>query len=317
MDNEVLKETNVREALNEIYVTGILLENDLEKKLTSDGKMNVISGSVKIKTSEDNIVAVRMYANEFKKDSREINKIYTGLETVMNEYKSVAKYGLEEADHVSISRGNINFNTFFQNGKELSGATYRANFINRTSKDDNMRAEANLEVYVEKVVPEMDKDGNETGRAVVHGLVVMSPEAKNSNAIEPVKLFCEEDIAGDIMDADLQGQTALFYLDIRAMEKEVTREVPMKIGKPRTIKFTNKSNELVVTGVGDIYEEDDDNPKAYKRSTIKKLKNLREERLEAKRANATSPSASANNVGAKPAVSRLNLTGAKTGGSLY
>ena len=76
-------ETNLKEALNELTVEGVLHEKNLEIK-TDDGKKS-ISGSISIQTSDTNIVTLRVNQNEYTKAGK-LNSIYAGLVTV-KEYK--------------------------------------------------------------------------------------------------------------------------------------------------------------------------------------------------------------------------------------
>ena len=99
-----MSETILREADNKVFVEGTVSEINFEIK-EIDGK-EAIMGDIVIQLDDDSICTVDIFSYKFKKDGNE-NTIFKGLSTVMNEYKSIAKFGKEEADKVRISGAKL------------------------------------------------------------------------------------------------------------------------------------------------------------------------------------------------------------------
>lgn len=293
--------TNLRDPENEVRVEGYLSEKNLEVK-QFDG-VDTIVGDLKIQTSETNVLTFRVYTPKLKKDKTP-NKIYDGIATVMNEYKSIAKDGKENADRIRITAGQMNPNTYFVNGQELYNIQYRSSFFNRVApgKEGDLKAEAIIELFVKAIVPEMNKEGEPTGRVIVKGLMPLVSSDKN-NVIEPVDLIApaEDGIAEAIEDSDVvtPGKTVTFYADIINNVRTYDVEVPVLIGKPRIEKKTERKEELIITNVKCSYDPEDENSKAFDPEVIRKAVTERETRLAEKKAASSKPANAGNASGAK------------------
>ena len=102
-----MADTNLRQADAKVVVEGYVSEKDLNIVRGDDG-INSIRGSLTVKTSEDNFVRFSVICKEKTNRGTE-NKAYAGLVTVMNEYKSIADVGAEEADYINkqLKRGSL------------------------------------------------------------------------------------------------------------------------------------------------------------------------------------------------------------------
>ena len=128
-----MEETNLRLAENEVQVTGILTEKELNESMDKNNQP-VIKGTVTIKTSDLNFVKINVYASKYTKDKRE-NPAFTGLQTVINEYKSVAEVGTEEATRLSVRKGQLQFRTFAgRDGNIVNAMQYSSNYFNTSSE---------------------------------------------------------------------------------------------------------------------------------------------------------------------------------------
>ena len=241
-------ETNLRQAETKITVAGLLLSKNLEKTTDNNGN-TVIKGDLTLKTDELNSIRFKVYCGEKKKDGTK-NNTFDGLVTVMNEYKSVADVGEENADYVYVGSGQ--FNTYRnQNGQDVT--SYQSNFFSRAKAREPMR-EWKAEMFIKSKMPEMDNTGEETGRLKIRGI------APNFNGIDIIDFVVPKDIA-DQVDGLLEvGTTFVVYGDI--INSRVEKKVEMLIGKPRT-EYEYK-NELVLTGVERQVEE----PNAYEADAI-------------------------------------------------
>ena len=236
-------ETNLRQADAKVTVIGIVSDKKLEMK-TENG-VRTIEGTVTIKTDDTNFVQMRVRCADKKKDGSN-NKTFTGVMTVMNEYKSIADNGADEADRVRTS-GQINLFRSNQNGNEI--VSYTSNFFSRVKNTQNVepKAEFEVEMYIEKLVPEVNKDGEETGRYKICGWI------PTYNGIEPLTLFVPEELADVVSDIYQPRQTARFYGNIIQNITYETKEIPMAFGV-KTKTESEFINELVVTGGSPAYD---------------------------------------------------------------
>ena len=235
-------ETNLRQADAKVTVIGIVSDKKLEMK-TENG-VRTIEGTVTIKTDDTNFVQMRVRCADKKKDGSN-NKTFAGVMTVMNEYKSIADDGADEADKVRAS-GQINLFRSNQTGDEI--VSYTSNFFNRIkpNQDYEPKAEFEVEMYIKTLVPEMNKDGEETGRYKIVGWI------PTFNGIEPLELFVPEELADVVSNTYEPKQTARFYGEIVQNVTYETIERPMAFGVKKETK-ANFINELVVTGGSPAY----------------------------------------------------------------
>ena len=177
---------------------------------------------------------MRVRCADKKRDGSE-NKTFTGVMTVMNEYKSIADNGADEADRVRTS-GQINLFRSNNNGNEI--VSYTSNFFNRIkpNQDYEPKAEFEIEMYIKSLVPEMNKDGEETGRYKIVGWI------PTYNGIEPLDLIVPEELADIVTNTYEPKQTARFYGEIVQNVTYETIERPMAFG----VKKETKANLVVL-----------------------------------------------------------------------
>lgn len=269
-------ETNLRQANARVNVEGLVSEKDL--KVVTENNVTKITGSLTVKTSEDNFVRFFVNVNEKTKDGKE-NKTYAGITTVMNEYKSIADVGEEAAEKVRVS-GNLNLFRNQNTGQET--ITYSSNFFSRAKIDEkhpyNPHAEFSVEVFISSIVPETNAEQEETGRIVLNGWV------PTYNGIEPIKLYAEDEIGAAVDSMFEPGQTVEFWGELINNRVEKITEIPVAIGKPRRKVETTFKNELIITGASEAYEEGVSAEKPYEAATIKAAIQERENRIAEARA---------------------------------
>lgn len=290
--------TNLRQANTKITAVGLLTEKKMEIKADTTGVKH-IEGTVTVKTSDKNFVTFTVYNKEKKKDGGE-NKAYAGLVTVMNEFKSVAEVGEDEADYIRVN-GQLNPYRG-QNGNEIIG--YRASFLNRIKQVDNITTEATFEteMFIQSILPEVDKEGEETGRMKVTGWL------PTYAGIEPIELIAPEDLADALADTYEPGQTVEFYGDVINNRIVETIEKPVAFGKPKKETRSTYVNELILTGGSDPYDdeesedENENNGKRipYKVETIRAAIQERENEIAAEKAGANKKTGTGMKGGSKP-----------------
>lgn len=255
-------ETTLRQAENFVLIEGTLVENRLEE--TKVNGKDAISGELDIEVKENEVHPVSFFSYKFKDDGTE-NKNFKSLSTVMNEYKSIASHGREEADKVRVTGGNIRLNEYYgQDGALRSFPQIQSNFVNRVKADEefNPRAEFDVEVFIKSVTDEFKND-EETGRAIVDAYIVLY-EGK----VIPFKFVVDEDGADFVKDNYEPGTTAQIYGDIINFKEVKRTEKPTAFGKPQEKITTVTIREYLITGGSEPYDED--NANAYDTEVIKK-----------------------------------------------
>ena len=248
-----MAETNLRQAESKVTVRGILSEKSLEQK-HEDGD-DIISGKLVVQTSDINFITFPIYQKKTTKSGK-TNPAYKSLETVLHEYHSVAEVGRDEATHVDIHSGQFAPYTNKQTGRSNSGI--RASFFSRIEAGTyEPCADIELEVFITGVTPETykygDSAGEETGSALIKGWF------PTYNGIEPVECVApvEDGVADAFLGADYKyGDTVKLFGEIVNTRVEKTREIPVKIGKPKIEREVSYVNEIVVTGATEAYDAD-------------------------------------------------------------
>ena len=265
--------TNLRIAEAYSTVEGILAEKDLKVVTDTEGKKS-IRGTIVVKVDETNSVTYNIWVNELNSNG-EPNRAFPGMTTVMDEYASIAQVGLDDATRLTIRRGEFRPNSYVgKDGAVHTGVRYGASFISRFSPRDgemfNPKAEFVVEGFINVISPEVNRDGEETGRLKIKIFV------PTYRGVEPLELIVPEDMADDFTSALDSGQTSKFYGQIvnRTIVKD--RTIKLAVGGSRTVQDRSWINELVLTGAEEAYEDE----RAYDMEAIKKGLVEREMRLE-------------------------------------
>ena len=263
--------TNLRQGVNKIVCTGVLAEKDIHEGKDNNGR-TTLEGYISVKVDDINQVRFNIRVSAVKNDGTS-NPAYENISKFNNDAKSIAEVGIESATKVDIRNGQLNPYHSTQSGRDVFG--YRTSFISvyRGSEEDwNPTVTANIELYVKGIFPEMDKEGEETGRAIIKGVLA------TYNGVELVDLIVpsEDDFANKVLDGIIEvGQTYEFFADIINNRVEIVKEIPTILGKPRIDKSYDYKNELIVTGCSEPKPEG----LAYDSDAIKLALQEREERI--------------------------------------
>ena len=284
--------TNIRQAETAVKVMGVLAEKNL--KIEKENNIDKITGYLTIKTSDINFIRFNVNCSSKKKDGGD-NSMYAGLVTVMNEYKAIADDGVgeENADKIYVdtttskTKDSINIYRSKQSGKTIVG--FKSSYFNRVRADQTYEptAEFEIETYIKSIVPEVDKEGEETGRILVHGWV------PTYNGIEQITLAADEETGSAIQNTFEAGQTVRFYGDIINNRIETVKTIPVAIGKPRTEVHVEYKNDFVINGASEAYEEGVSAFPPYTKEAIDRAIQERDnkEKEQAAQANTARPSA--------------------------
>jgi len=262
----------IREALNEVFIEGILKEKNLELTTINgeNGKQDVIRGEVVISTSSNSEHKVRIFANKLTKEKKD-NPIYKGLVTVMDEYMSIAdvlKLGqsADTATKVRITKGRLGLNEYYTPAEELkSFPAVSTNFLNRVdeTKGYNPKAEFTLEMFFKSMKKEV-KNSEETGRVIVEGIIPMY-----GGAVAPITFIVADSDTVDYLETNYEvGKTGKVWGEI-INTVETTVKIEKGFGKAKEKTITNTLHELTLTG-GEEEQYDEEDEKSYSVDIIKK-----------------------------------------------
>jgi len=265
----------IREALNEVFIEGILKEKNLELATVNSekGKQDVIRGELIITTDEKSEHKVRVFANKLTKDNRE-NSVYKGLVTVMEEYVSIAdalKNGAtaEEAKNsatkVRITKGRLGINDYYTPTGELrSYPQITTNFVNRVdeTKGFTPKAEFTVEMFFKAIKKEI-KNEEETGRLIIEGIVPMY-----GGVVAPITFVAGDEDTVNYLEMNYEvGKTGKVWGEIVNVV-ETTVKVEKGFGKSKEKIIVNVLNELEITG-GEEEQYDEDDERSYSVDVIK------------------------------------------------
>lgn len=276
----------LKEAENNVRIEGLLSEVDLKygsfTKRTTGEHVNSIGGSIKVQVNQ-NIngeavmleVPVHMFAAEYTNKGTK-NPAYQNIERILNEFTSIAAAGgAQNATAVRITNGRLVMNEFVNRAGELSSyPRVNASFVNAI-KQEEMKPEATFTAtfVVGKKAAEVDKEGVETGRYKVTGVLpqyggktdVFEFITANPKVIEAIDQYWNEN----------DTVSAMGRLNFSSRTETILKE--FDFGEPQEQVRTYSVSELVITGGSATPLEGD---KAYDISEIKEGLAERKARIE-------------------------------------
>ena len=261
-----MSEQILREAENRVVIEGYLSENKLDYKTSQQGK-DYISGDLYIEVSESNIVPVNFFSFAEKKDGSP-NKIYKALANVIENYKSIAKVGREEADKIKITGARLEGNEFYNTaGQLIQTFRIRSNFINKVTDVFNPQAVFEVEAYLQSIADEI-KDEVPTDRLLVNAVIPMY-----QGRISVIR-FVVNDSKGVkyIKDNYTEGDTVKLAGEVNNESIAVQRVEEMEFGDDIVQTFNRIKRELVITRGTKPYEDS----RAFDPATVKKAMIQRE-----------------------------------------
>lgn len=286
--------TTLKALKNTVDVIGRVKEVNLELGTTRDGKEN-IKGNVVVLVEENvngelrsHDIRVRVYSNKFKRDNN-INGLYTGYETVMNEYKSIADVGdKKDADLVHV-QGSLELNEYIsQDGTKRSSNQVSGKFFNRITADEvkkrrGPKAVATVEAVVEGIKDELDQDGLPSGskKLLAFNVDFFGELRENSKPVIPFEAIVPENLADAFDDLYDTGDTGKFSLKINNYAEEATEEDVQEVsgfGSTEGLSEVKRNfvNNLEVIGGTEAYQE----PRAYNDEQIEEAKQFRQKAID-------------------------------------
>ena len=179
------KNNEIKETLNNVEITGVLVKNGLEVRNSGQEDEN-ISGALVLRTEDGSEHDIRYYATRFKKKdgkfTSEESKLYPSYITMLENYKSLdmlqagielsdVKLG-EDVDVIKTGSATFKDNDFMgKDGNIVSTNQLKATFANRVKPEtiESTVRTAKFEVsgIITKMELETRKDGSQTGNGIV------------------------------------------------------------------------------------------------------------------------------------------------------
>lgn len=256
-----------------VEIVGTLKSLDLEISQAKNGKnagKNFVKGKVVVSSEHDN----KVHEHQISVFQMETSKLYKGVMTMMEQYKTIEKHG-EEADRIRVT-GEIELEEYYgKQDKELrSFNKIKGVFFNRLDADTDAadKAIASAEVVVKSFSPYAD---SETGE-ILHHNVKCFTIGYGERIVEIKKAIVSDELAGPMENLYQPGTTGRLTFKINnyaeKQEKENVEEaVSMTHGfgseeKPEENRvFTKYVNNYEITG-GDLPLEE---PRALTPEQIK------------------------------------------------
>ena len=245
----------MRQAENKVFIEGILSEIDIvERTCTKDDvQNNALAGQIKVRVEQkingvDKIleIPVHVFVNEMTKKGTK-NPAYESIDTVRREFISIASgAGVDGADRIRISGASIQMNEYWADENRLSSyPRINASFVQRVKRDEfTPKAQFSTELVVSKMINEVDKDGVETGRLKVEGILpqyggrvdVVPFIAENPNVVDAISQYWQPKDTVKVSGKLNFSSTVEIYTEEQGF------------GEPIEKKRTINVSELVITG---------------------------------------------------------------------
>jgi len=239
---------------NTVKIEGILSEIDLKySKFNKNGQeVRSIKGAIKVRVTQqinkvntDLEIPVHMFASEFTNAGAK-NPAFESIERIMNEYVSIAASDIDHADRIRITHGQIQMNEYYgQNGNLITFPRISASFVTKIKKEE-CKDEASFSVVfmVGDKGPELDKDGVETSRYKIIGMI---PQYGGKIDVVPFYAINPGVIDG-ISNYWNEGDTVKAAGKLNFTSKTETRTVEVDFGEPTEETRTISVSELIITG---------------------------------------------------------------------
>jgi hypothetical protein len=259
----------IRQALNKIDITGVIKEHKLASGKSDEGKY--INGSIVIKAGEFTEVTVKVFVTETNSKGK-TKKAYENLEKILKgEIKTMVEVSEEDAVKVRLW-GNEGFTPQFR--EEIFKPENATEVVTKIGVDlgfgnitidnkitpEDYKATFDIEMFVESVEEEIDKNDEETGRVIVKGWCPVY-----GGSVIPLELKAgivvdddgEYDFAEDVRNSIDPETTVNFWGDInfKAIVEKVLKGG--SLGRAKVDEKRTYIHDLIAIGA-DFVEEDNE-----------------------------------------------------------
>lgn len=266
MNQQVVQQTE-----NKAFVIGVLKEKKIDFKVSSNGRQMASGKLVVICDTPLGKGEVEVKVMQFadKKDGTP-NSLYKGLQTVAQEYKSVAEVGEANADTIKIE-GSLEDETYYSTNKGdfVEKMQIKATFVNRVEANTPHACKVGFEGCITKITP------------VNNELEVQMVGIGYQGVAVPVTAMIPEHLAGAFQGGYMVGCTA--SLNIAILNVVTTKEVQQEVGFGESLGevITTVTNKKIIFGGGKAKYQG--TAGAITDETVKQGLALRQAKLEAKK----------------------------------
>lgn len=229
------------ESTNNVNLIGKLAAIE-HREGKDDNNIPYIAGKAMIKTGEDNIIPVDFF-QKAKTNAGNDNSVYAGIVTMVEEFKTIAKDGEEEADTVQIGGSNLSENSYtdIKTGIFHRGFQTRAAFYSRKNGGDTenkFTLSGIVMGVIEEVVNEVP-----TGNLLIDLLVI-----GYNNRGDVIRLNVEDPKgAAYIKNSISKGDEVKFQGEIINAETKTEKVEQVAFGDPIVQVITKIERKLIIT----------------------------------------------------------------------
>lgn len=246
----------LKQAENSVKIEGILSEIDLKTGTsTKNGKtVDYISGSIKVRVNQmlngvntELDIPVFMYAGKLKNDGNP-NPAYASIERVMNEYVSIAAAGIDAADRIRITNGNIRMNEYYgQTGNLNSYPRINASFVTKLTDLSKFSPEATFSTIF--VIGSMGYDTDKDGVDIENRFKIRGILPQYGGSVDVVDfLAISPNVISAVSSYWNQGDTVKINGKLNFTSVVEEKMIEVDFGEPRMEKRTVSVSELIITG---------------------------------------------------------------------
>ena len=286
---------------NEVNIVGKLLSLQTRSGKTGAGTpYESVTALVRVNQdiegkNETHEIQQSIFASPYT-NSGKANPIWENLKR-LKEMKTAENVGIDEADTVRLTKGNIQENYYVaRNGQLYDNWQIRGAFASKGGENTSSLATFNVEIFILDMRDEVNSEGDNTGRMIVRGGIV-----QYGGKLDVVEFIVEAPDKVDYLQRNWEvNKTVRANGRIRVTVQE-NGAAPTKTSSwGETVPETSSRivRELIITGGDDEPLEDDF---AYDPVDIKKAFNERKALMEQKQVEAKQASAKASAPAAKAA----------------
>ncbi|MED1093262.1 hypothetical protein [Bacillus paramycoides] len=236
-----MAQAKLRRLENNVEVIGTLKSKDLEVRQSQAGA-NYITGKVVVQSNINNLINEQVIEVFVMASS----KLYSGIVTVMNEYKTIEVDGMANADKVKV-RGILKLNEFQNNqGILVQYNQVRGMMFNRLDKMSNVQdmARASIETVVEGFEQAV-KNGLSTGEYLVKGFTV----GWNDEVIEFKDVIVGRELSQDFMNLYTNNSTGRLVFQLHSYAQEEKQAQSVGFGTTLDIKDAFETTKKYVRSI--------------------------------------------------------------------
>lgn len=274
MSRDIIKD----QALNKVNIVGKLLDASFRNGTLSDGRAYE-SANITVRVTqtyngqtETSEIPVGMFAAKYTK-TNQLNPGYEQLQALKN-FKTAQNVGIDDADTIRISSGNLRENNFAtKSGQLVRGWQLSTAFIGTTNSIAETATFA-VDIFIMDMHPEEDREGDATGRLVIKGAIV-----QYQGNLDVIEFIVERPDTVEYIERNWNiNDTVTVKGRIRITAKEEKKSgVDSSWGEEIPETTTTTTRELIIT-TGDDQGKDEE--LAYSTVDIQKAFNVRKAKIE-------------------------------------